>query len=76
MKNLTVETARQFLTEQGYFTENLWHLDDVMSRYECDEQTAYEILGGAVCNEFIMEHINEQIIEQAEYDYELKPKDQ
>jgi len=74
MKKLTVETARQFLTEKGYYTENLWHVDDVISRYECDEQTAYDILDSILQTNWIMENVNELIVEVAEYEYELKAK--
>ena len=73
---ITTEKALEFLNSQGYFVDNLWHVNDVCIDYECDEQTAYEILGRAVCNDFIMQHINEEIAEQAEYTFKLKRKEQ
>ena len=73
MKNLTVETARQFLTEQGYYTENLWHVDDVMSRYECDEETAQQVLHEALANDATIEQTFLSIEYSADYN-NLKSK--
>ena len=48
MKNLTVKEAREFLKEQGYFTQNLWTAEDVIVRAkqmeeEISEEQAIEI---------------------------------
>ena len=54
---MTIETAKQFLREQGYYTDNLWHIDDVKSSYECTDEEAYEVLNDALKNEATMEQI-------------------
>ena len=53
----TVEEAKAFLTEQGYYTGNLWCVEDVQSRYECTEEEAQDVLDGALNNEATMEQI-------------------
>jgi hypothetical protein len=53
----SVEEAKAYLTEQGYYTDNLWCVDDVQSRYECTEDEAQDVLDGALNNEATMEQI-------------------
>lgn len=52
-----IEQAKKTLRDAGYFTDNLWHIDDVKSRYECDNETALEILDNALTNDATMEYI-------------------
>ena len=53
----TVEEAKAFLTENGYYTDNLWCVEDVQNNYDCDEDQAQEILDQALTNEATMEQI-------------------
>ncbi len=53
----TVEEAKAFLTENGFYTGNLWCVEDVQNNYECDEDQAQEILDQALTNEATMEQI-------------------
>lgn len=53
----TVEEAKAFLKEKGYYTDNLWSVYDVQSIYECTEQEAQDVLHGALKNEATMEQI-------------------
>lgn len=47
-----VEKARQVLRDNGYFVDNLWHVDDVKERYNCtDDEQAQEILYNALTKE-------------------------
>lgn len=57
MENLitTINEAKEVLRKAGYFMDNLWHIQDVMDRYECDEETAMEILEDALTRESAME---------------------
>jgi len=57
MTNKTQE-ARLHLHEQGYQTDNLWHVDDVTARFNCTEQQAHEVLAKALTNEWVMEQIH------------------
>ena len=53
----SVEEAKAYLTEQGFYTGNLWCVDDVQSKYECTEDEAQDVLDGALNNEATMEQI-------------------
>jgi hypothetical protein len=53
-----IEQAKAILRDAGYFVDNLWHVDDVKSRYEgCEDDTAQEVLDRALTNEGTMEQI-------------------
>ena len=52
-----VELAKQVLKENGYFVDNLWHVDDVKSKFNCDDEQAQDILFESLTNEATMEQI-------------------
>lgn len=52
-----IEKAKQFLKDNGYFTDNLWHVDDVKSKFKCDDETAQSVLKDALENGATMEQI-------------------
>ena len=58
--------ARKFLAEQGFFTENLWHVIDVTGTYKCTDEQAQQILKDALTNDYIMSSIWESIDSIAE----------
>lgn len=66
--------AKEVLRQAGYFIDNLWHIEDVMGRYVCDEETAMEVLEFALTNDTTMEQIHFAIGIQAK-DIELKEQD-
>lgn len=49
--------SREELKEAGYFTDNLWSVDDVQGKYKCTDQEAYLILGHALQNDGTMDQI-------------------
>lgn len=52
------QKAKEILRKAGYFVDNLWHIDDVKLRYNCnDDEQAQEILQSALTNEATMEQI-------------------
>jgi hypothetical protein len=53
----TVEEAKAFLTEQGYYTDNLWSVEDVQTRFKCTDDEAQEVLDQALSSEGTMEQI-------------------
>ena len=58
MDNQAVQKAKEVLRENGFFVDNLWHVDDVKLRYNCDDdEQAQDILNGALTNEATMEQI-------------------
>ena len=52
-----IEEAKEFLKANGYFTDNLWHVDDVKGRFKCSDEKAQEILSNALENDATMEQI-------------------
>ena len=59
-----IETAKEFLKENGYFTDNLWHINDVLDKHDGGDATddeAMEILANALTNPRIISEIQEQI---------------
>lgn len=68
-----VSKAKEVLTAAGYHVPALWHLRDVMDKYECDEDTAWHILHEVIDKSIW--RINESIDEMAQ-EHELKPKQQ
>jgi hypothetical protein len=58
---MTTQEAREFLKENGFFTDNLWHIDDVQSRFKCDDETAQKILSKALTSGSTIENIHETI---------------
>ena len=61
-----VNQARELLKSKGYYTENLWQIDDVKQNYKCDDDEAYEVLYSVFENEWIVEQIFVMIDEQCE----------
>jgi len=58
---LTIESAKQFLKDQGYYVDNLWHIDDVKQNYNVSDEEAYDILDKSLESSFIMEDIFDRI---------------
>ena len=55
---MTVEQAKQVLRDNGYFVDNLWHIDDVKLRYNCNNnEQAQDILDRALRNDATMEQV-------------------
>jgi len=62
-----IEKAKEVLRKAGYFTDNLWHVDDVKLRFDVTaDEEAQEILEQALTNDWIMEQIHYGIGEAAE----------
>lgn len=65
-REIAVANAKLVLKQAGYFVDNLWTVDDVQDRFECDDDVAQSILYDALTNEYIIEKIFSQIIDYAE----------
>ena len=52
-----VELAKAVLKDNGYFVDNLWHVDDVKSKFKCTNEQAQDILLESLTNEATMEQI-------------------
>jgi hypothetical protein len=79
LKEISNEDLRLELERRGYFTENLWHTDDVIGQLEYynienpdkpimeKELDCNKILNGALTNEWITEQIYSIIYQEIEY---------
>jgi len=56
-KEKEIEAAKQLLKENGYYTDNLWCVDDVKSIFKCTDEQAQEVLNDAFGNEATYEQI-------------------
>jgi len=56
-KNRAIEKAKTFLEKEGYFTYNLWCVDDVKSKFNCTDEEAQDVLRRAMQNDATMEQI-------------------
>jgi hypothetical protein len=55
---MSVEQAKEVLKANGYFVDNLWHVDDVKLRYNCDDdEVAQDVLNRALTNDATMEQV-------------------
>ena len=52
-----MEKERKKLKAKGYYVDNLWHIEDVQSKFECTDEEAYNILGFALQNEATYDQI-------------------
>lgn len=51
----SVQEAKAFLKEQGYYTDVLWCVDDVKNKFRCTEDEAQDVLDRALNSEGTME---------------------
>lgn len=60
-----VETndAKEILTNNGYYTDNLWTIHDVMDKFDCNEEQAYKVLDSALQNGAMVAEIHFTISE-------------
>ena len=61
MKNLTDKQLRDELSRRGFFTGNLWRVDDVKLKFFVTDEEAQEILMESLTNEATMEQIWQSI---------------
>ena len=52
-----IEQAKQVLRDNGYYVDNLWSIEDVLSNYSCTDDEAQEVLDMALQNDATMEQI-------------------
>ena len=61
MKNLTYKQLRDELSRRGYFTGNLWSVDDVKLKFFVTDDEAQEVLMESLTNDATMEQIWQSI---------------
>lgn len=52
-----IQEAKEYLKSQGYYTNKLWSVADVKSKFNCTNEQAQTVLSGAMDNEATMEQI-------------------
>jgi len=52
-----VEHAKDILRDNGFFVDNLWHVDDVKCKFECSDEEAQDVLNSALKNDATMEQV-------------------
>lgn len=60
-ENLKIEDAKRILEKNGYFVANLWHINDVKADWNCDDDTAQDILYKSLTNDSVMEAVWDSI---------------
>jgi hypothetical protein len=57
MENYTNEELKAELSKRGFFTDNLWSVEDVKSKFIVTDEEAQEVLEQSLTNEATMEQI-------------------
>ena len=57
MKKFTDEQLKDELSRRGYFTDNLWCVEDVKSKFIVTNDEAQDILNSSLTNEATMQQI-------------------
>ena len=60
-RQLECDAAREVLKKHGYFVDNLWHVDDVKSGFNCDDNKAQEILNEVLTDGWLTSATNDLI---------------
>ena len=57
LKDIDSDDLRDELASRGFYTNNLWHVDDIKQNYECSDEDAQEILDKTMQSEWITQEI-------------------
>lgn len=56
-----IQKAKDLLSSHGYYTGNLWHIDDVKQNYKCSDDDAYQVLEDTLTDDATIEEIYQRI---------------
>ena len=70
-----IENAKDLLKPNGYQAYNLWHVDDVMLKDECNLDEAMDIIEQALTNEWVIEQVF-YVVGSLASEYGLKRKEE
>lgn len=65
-QSIEIANAKLVLRQAGYYVDQLWHISDVKDRFDCNDDTAQDVLHDALTSEWTLEKIFEQISDFAE----------
>jgi muramoyltetrapeptide carboxypeptidase LdcA involved in peptidoglycan recycling len=54
---MDIDKAKKVLEEAGYYVNNLWHVNDVHSRFDCSKDEAMNVLEEALTSDSTFETI-------------------
>lgn len=56
-----VNAARELLKKNGYFVDNLWHTRDVQTKFNVQDDVAYNVLSVLLDSDYHKERVNQDI---------------
>jgi hypothetical protein len=65
--NQRVEHAKDVLSRHGYYTGNIWHIEDVQRAFYCDDYEADEVLSDVFSKQSIIDAIYNAIEKECEF---------
>jgi hypothetical protein len=74
MKEFSTEQLRNELSERGFQTANLWHIDDVLQNYKCSKEDALDIIRTALNHPAVKETVFDVIDDTCDA-YDIKKKE-
>lgn len=66
MKDLTTEQLKDELTRRGYYTKNLWHIDDVNINWSATNEQAQVVLDRVMQSEWLISNVFEMINDECD----------
>ena len=64
---MTTQELKDELKNRGYYTDDLWHINDVQCNFKCTDEEAYRVLDMALTNPSIVGDIFSAIDDAANY---------
>lgn len=52
-----IQQAKELLSNAGYATKTLWHIDDVKTKFKCTDGQALEVIDNAVAADGVYEAV-------------------
>lgn len=56
-----VNAARELLKKNGYFVDNLWHTRDIQTKFNVQDDVAYNVLSVLLDSDYHKERVNQDI---------------
>jgi hypothetical protein len=57
LKEISIDLLKEELERRGFYTGNLWHVEDIKGMFKCDDDEAQDVLDSALTNEATMDRI-------------------
>lgn len=56
-----VNAARELLKKNGYFVDNLWHIRDIQTKFNVQDDVAYNVLSILLDSDYHKDRVNQDI---------------